>query len=192
MVLFDEIEKAHPDVFNILLQVLDDGRLTDNKGRTVNFKNTIIIMTSNLGSQLIREDLEKHGGKLNSSEQAQLNNELMALLKKTIRPEFLNRIDDTIMFLPLTKDQIAGVVRLQMNAVKKMLEPQGFTLEYTDAAINWLADAGYDPEFGARPVKRAIQDYVLNDLSKKLLAEEVSREKPIIIDANGAGLVFRN
>ena len=192
VVLFDEIEKAHPDVFNILLQVLDDGRLTDNKGRTVNFKNTIIIMTSNLGSQLIREDLEKHGGKLNSSEQAQLNNELMALLKKTIRPEFLNRIDDTIMFLPLTKDQIAGVVRLQMNAVKKMLEPQGFTLEYTDAAINWLADAGYDPEFGARPVKRAIQDYVLNDLSKKLLAEEVSREKPIIIDANGAGLVFRN
>ncbi len=192
VVLFDEIEKAHPDVFNILLQVLDDGRLTDNKGRTVNFKNTIIIMTSNLGSQLIREDLEKHGGKLNSSEQAQLNNELMALLKKTIRPEFLNRIDDTIMFLPLTKDQIAGVVRLQMNAVKKMLEPQGFTLEYTDAAINWLADTGYDPEFGARPVKRAIQDYVLNDLSKKLLAEEVSREKPIIIDANGAGLVFRN
>ena len=192
VVLFDEIEKAHPDVFNILLQVLDDGRLTDNKGRTVNFKNTIIIMTSNLGSQLIREDLEKHGGKLNSSEQAQLNNELMALLKKTIRPEFLNRIDDTIMFLPLTKDQIAGVVRLQMNTVKKMLEPQGFTLEYTDAAINWLADAGYDPEFGARPVKRAIQDYVLNDLSKKLLAEEVSREKPIIIDANGAGLVFRN
>lgn len=192
VVLFDEIEKAHPDVFNSLLQVLDDGRLTDNKGRTVNFKNTIIIMTSNLGSQLIREDLEKHGGKLDSNEQAQLNNELMALLKKTIRPEFLNRIDDTIMFLPLTKDQIAGVVRLQMNAVKKMLEPQGFTLEYTDAAINWLADAGYDPEFGARPVKRAIQDYVLNDLSKKLLAEEVSREKPIIIDANGAGLVFRN
>ena len=192
VVLFDEIEKAHPDVFNILLQVLDDGRLTDNKGRTVNFKNTIIIMTSNIGSQLIREDLEKHGGKLDSNEQAQLNNELMALLKKTIRPEFLNRIDDTIMFLPLTKDQIAGVVRLQMNAVKKMLEPQGFTLEYTDAAINWLADAGYDPEFGARPVKRAIQDYVLNDLSKKLLAEEVSREKPIIIDANGAGLVFRN
>ena len=192
VVLFDEIEKAHPDVFNILLQVLDDGRLTDNKGRTVNFKNTIIIMTSNLGSQLIREDLEKHGGKLDSNELAQLNSQLMTLLKKTIRPEFLNRIDDTIMFLPLTKEQIAGVVKLQMNAVKKMLEPQGFTLEYTDAAIDWLANAGYDPEFGARPVKRAIQDYVLNDLSKKLLAEEVSREKPIIIDANGAGLVFRN
>ena len=192
VVLFDEIEKAHPDVFNILLQVLDDGRLTDNKGRTVNFKNTIIIMTSNLGSQLIREDLEKHGGKLDSNEQSLLNNQLMTMLKKTIRPEFLNRIDDIIMFLPLTKEQIAGVVKLQMNAVKKMLEPQGFTLEYTDAAINWLADAGYDPEFGARPVKRAIQDYVLNDLSKKLLAEEVSREKPIIIDANGAGLVFRN
>ena len=192
VVLFDEIEKAHPDVFNILLQVLDDGRLTDNKGRTVNFKNTIIIMTSNLGSQLIREDLEKHGGKLDSNELAQLNSQLMTLLKNTIRPEFLNRIDDTIMFLPLTKEQIAGVVRLQMDAVKKMLEPQGFNLEYTDAAINWLADAGFDPEFGARPVKRAIQDYVLNDLSKKLLAEEVSREKPIIIDANGAGLVFRN
>ena len=192
VVLFDEIEKAHPDVFNILLQVLDDGRLTDNKGRTVNFKNTIIIMTSNLGSQLIREELESHGGKLTDSELAQLNNKLMSLLKKTIRPEFLNRIDDTIMFLPLTKEQIAGVVRLQMDAVRKMLEPQGFTLKYTDAAINWLADAGYDPEFGARPVKRAIQDYVLNDLSKKLLAEEVSREKPVIIDANGAGLVFRN
>ena len=192
VVLFDEIEKAHPDVFNILLQVLDDGRLTDNKGRTVNFKNTIIIMTSNLGSQLIREELESHGGKLTDSELAQLNNKLMSLLKKTIRPEFLNRIDDTIMFLPLTKEQIAGVVRLQMDAVRKMLEPQGFTLKYTDAAINWLAEAGYDPEFGARPVKRAIQDYVLNDLSKKLLAEEVSREKPVIIDANGAGLVFRN
>lgn len=192
VVLFDEIEKAHPDVFNILLQVLDDGRLTDNKGRTVNFKNTIIIMTSNLGSQLIREDLEKHGGKLDSNEQSLLNNQLMTLLKKTIRPEFLNRIDDIIMFLPLTKEQIAGVVKLQMNAIRKMLEPQGFTLEYTDAAINWLADAGFDPEFGARPVKRAIQEYVLNDLSKKLLAEEVSREKPIIIDANGAGLVFRN
>ena len=192
VVLFDEIEKAHPDVFNILLQVLDDGRLTDNKGRTVNFKNTIIIMTSNLGSQLIREDLEKHGGKLDSHEQSMLNNQLMTLLKKTIRPEFLNRIDDIIMFLPLTKEQIAGVVKLQMNAIRKMLEPQGFTLEYTDAAINWLADAGFDPEFGARPVKRAIQEYVLNDLSKKLLAEEVSREKPITIDANGAGLVFRN
>ncbi|MCD7758164.1 MAG: AAA family ATPase, partial [Bacteroides uniformis] len=192
VVLFDEIEKAHPDVFNILLQVLDDGRLTDNKGRTVNFKNTIIIMTSNLGSQLIREDLEKHGGKLDSHEQSMLNNQLMTLLKKTIRPEFLNRIDDTIMFLPLTKEQIAGVVKLQMDSVRKMLEPQGFTLEYTDAAINWLADAGFNPEFGARPVKRAIQEYVLNDLSKRLLAEEVSREKPIIIDANGAGLVFRN
>ena len=192
VVLFDEIEKAHPDVFNILLQVLDDGRLTDNKGRTVNFKNTIIIMTSNLGSQLMREDLEKHGGKLDSHEQSMLNNQLMTLLKKTIRPEFLNRIDDIIMFLPLTKEQIDGVVKLQMDSVRKMLEPQGFTLEYTDAAINWLADAGFDPEFGARPVKRAIQEYVLNDLSKKLLAEEVSREKPIIIDANGAGLVFRN
>ena len=192
VVLFDEIEKAHPDVFNILLQVLDDGRLTDNKGRVVNFKNTIIIMTSNLGSQLIREQTEQHGGVLSSAETDQLRNQLFAMLKQTIRPEFLNRIDETIMFLPLTKHEIADVVRLQMNAVKRMLEPQGFTLEVTDAAIEVIADAGFDPEFGARPVKRAIQRDVLNDLSKKLLAQEVSPRQPIIIDAANHELVFRN
>ena len=166
VVLFDEIEKAHPDVFNTLLQVLDDGRLTDNKGRVVNFKNTIIIMTSNASREM---------------------------LKKTFRPEFLNRIDDIITFQPLTKDQIAKVVELQMNRAKKMLEPQGFDLCWTPAAIGYLAEVGYDPEFGARPVKRAIQDYVLNDLSKKILAEEVSREKPITIDYSEAnGIEFKN
>ena len=192
VVLFDEIEKAHPDVFNILLQVLDDGRLTDSKGRTVNFKNTIIIMTSNLGSQFIQQEFEKLNATNRESIIANTKMQVMDMLKKTIRPEFLNRIDETIMFLPLTKAEIANVVRLQMNAVKKMLEPQGFTLRVTDAAINYLADQGYDPEFGARPVKRAIQRLVLNDLSKRILAEEVSREQPITIDANGAGLQFRN
>ena len=192
VVLFDEIEKAHPDVFNILLQVLDDGRLTDNKGRTVNFKNTIIIMTSNLGSQYIQQRFEN----LNDSNRKEVIDDtkknVMEMLKKTIRPEFLNRIDDIIMFLPLTQSQIAQVVTLQMNRVKKMLEPQGFELKWTPAAIDYLAKVGYNPEFGARPVKRAIQDYVLNDLSKKILAEEVKRDKPIVIDANGAGMQFRN
>ena len=192
VVLFDEIEKAHPDVFNILLQVLDDGRLTDNKGRTVNFKNTIIIMTSNLGSQYIQSQVER----INDSNRQQILSEtktsVMEMLKKTIRPEFLNRIDETIMFLPLTKTEIADVVRLQLENVKKMLEPQGFRLEATPHAINYLAEVGYDPEFGARPVKRAIQHYVLNDLSKRLLAEEVDRDKPIVIDSFGQGLVFRN
>ena len=192
VVLFDEIEKAHPDVFNILLQVLDDGRLTDNKGRTVNFKNTIVIMTSNLGSQYIQQEFEKLNAQNRDTIISDTKQKVMDMLKKTIRPEFLNRIDETIMFLPLTKQEIAQVVTLQMNAVKKMLEPQGFTLTVTDAAIQYLADAGFDPEFGARPVKRAIQRLVLNDLSKKILAEEVSREKPIVIDANGAGLQFRN
>ena len=192
VVLFDEIEKAHPDVFNILLQVLDDGRLTDNKGRTVNFKNTIVIMTSNLGSQYIQQEFEKLNAQNRDTIISDTKQKVMEMLKKTIRPEFLNRIAETIMFLPLTKQEIAQVVTLQMNAVKKMLEPQGFTLNVTDAAIQYLADAGFDPEFGARPVKRAIQRLVLNDLSKKILAEEVSREKPIVIDANGAGLQFRN
>ena len=165
VVLFDEIEKAHPDVFNILLQVLDDGRLTDNKGRTANFKNTIIIMTSNASREQLRA---------------------------TMRPEFLNRIDEIITFTPLSKEQIADVVRLQMKRVTDMLEPQGITLQCTPQAINFLAEEGYDPDYGARPVKRAIQQFVLNDLSKKILADEVDREKPIIIDDFGDGLVFRN
>ena len=192
VVLFDEIEKAHPDVFNILLQVLDDGRLTDNKGRTVNFKNTIIIMTSNLGSQYIQTQFAGMTPQNRDHVIGDTKAKVMEMLKKTIRPEFLNRIDETIMFLPLTKPEIAQVVTLQINAVKKMLEPQGFTLEVTPAAIDFLADEGFDPEFGARPVKRAIQRLVLNDLSKKILSDEVSREKPITIDAGADGLVFRN
>ena len=192
VVLFDEIEKAHPDVFNILLQVLDDGRLTDNKGRTVNFKNTIIIMTSNLGSQYIQAQFAGITPENRDHVIDDTKEKVMEMLKKTIRPEFLNRIDETIMFLPLTKEEIAEVVTLQMNAVKKMLEPQGFTLNVTPAAINFLADEGFDPEFGARPVKRAIQRCVLNDLSKKILSDEVKREQPITIDADSEGLVFRN
>ena len=192
VVLFDEIEKAHPDVFNILLQVLDDGHLTDNKGRTVNFKNTIIIMTSNLGSQYIQQQFEH----LNDTNHEEVIDKakvaVMDMLKKTIRPEFLNRIDETIMFLPLTKEQIGDVVRLQLERVKDMLEPQGIELQWTDPAINYLSDVGYDPEFGARPVKRAIQRYVLNDLSKSLLAGTVNRDKPVIIDSFGEDLVFRN
>lgn len=192
VVLFDEIEKAHPDVFNILLQVLDDGRLTDNKGRTVNFKNTIIIMTSNLGSQYIQAQFAGMTPDNRDHVIADTKTKVMDMLKKTIRPEFLNRIDETIMFLPLTKPEIAQVVTLQMNAVKKMLEPQGFTLNVSPAAISLLADEGFDPEYGARPVKRAIQRMVLNDLSKKILSDEVSREKPITIDAADNKLVFRN
>ena len=192
VVLFDEIEKAHPDVFNILLQVLDDGRLTDNKGRTVNFKNTIIIMTSNLGSQYIQQQFENLTDSNREEVIEKARTAVMEMLKKTIRPEFLNRIDETIMFLPLTKEQIGGVVRLQLERVKAMLEPQGINLQWTDPAIGYLAGVGYDPEFGARPVKRAIQRYVLNDLSKSLLSGSVNRDKPVIIDCFGEGLTFRN
>lgn len=196
VVLFDEIEKAHPDVFNILLQVLDDGRLTDNKGRVVNFKNTIIIMTSNLGSGYIQSQFEKltpqTGIQAREALIEETKKEVLGMLKKTIRPEFLNRIDETIMFLPLTQEQIKQVVRLQINGITQMLEGNGVTLQLTDAALDFLADAGYDPEFGARPVKRAIQRYLLNDLSKTMLAQHIDRTRPIIVDADGNGLVFRN
>ena len=192
VVLFDEIEKAHSDVFNILLQVLDDGHLTDNKGRVVNFKNTIIIMTSNLGSQYIQQEFAKLTEDNRQNIIDSTRTTVMDMLKKTIRPEFLNRIDETIMFLPLTQAEISKVVSLQLERAKQILEPQGFTLQWTDSAVDYLAQVGYDPEFGARPVKRAIQRYVLNDLSKAILAETVSREKPIIIDYFGDGLVFRN
>ena len=199
-VLFDEIDKAHPDVFNILLQVLDDGRLTDNKGRTVNFKNTIIIMTSNLGSQLIRSYIEEHaanggmdnGSTMSEGDEQQLKNRLMEMLKQTIRPEFLNRIDETIVFKPLTKLQIADVVRLQLDGVAAMLKKQGVSISFTPQAVEYVADAGFDPEFGARPVKRAIQHLLLNDLSKRILAGEVDNGKEILVDSFGDGLVFRN
>ncbi len=192
VVLFDEIEKAHPDVFNILLQVLDDGRLTDNKGRTVNFKNTIIIMTSNLGSSYIQEQFEK----MNDGNREQLIEEtkenIMAMLKKSIRPEFLNRIDETIMFTPLNKEEIAQIVRLQTTAVATLLQESDITLEVTDAAISFIAQAGFDPEFGARPIKRAIQRHLLNDLSKQLLAGAIDKSKPIKVDATDETLIFSN
>ena len=192
VVLFDEIEKAHPDVFNILLQVLDDGRLTDNKGRTVNFKNTIIIMTSNLGSSYIQSQFEKIDERNHDQIVEETKKEVMEMLKKTIRPEFLNRIDEIIMFQPLDKDQIKQIVRLQINGIQKMLADNGVTLQMTDEAVEFLATAGFDPEFGARPVKRAIQRYLLNDLSKKLLAQEVDRTKPIVVERSADGLKFRN
>ena len=192
VVLFDEIEKAHPDVFNILLQVLDDGRLTDNKGRTVNFKNTIIIMTSNLGSSYIQSQFEKINDQNHNQIVEETKKEVMEMLKKTIRPEFLNRIDEIIMFQPLDKAQIKQIVRLQINGIQKMLADNGVTLQMTDKAIEFLATAGFDPEFGARPVKRAVQRYLLNDLSKKLLAQEVDRTKPIVVERSADGLKFRN
>ena len=192
VVLFDEIEKAHPDVFNILLQVLDDGRLTDNKGRTVNFKNTIIIMTSNLGSAYIQSQFEKINDENREVVIEETKKEVMSMLKKTIRPEFLNRIDETIMFLPLNREEIEQIVMLQINGIKNMLAGNGITLEMTDEAVRFIASTGYDPEFGARPVKRAIQRYLLNDLSKKLLSQEVDRSKPIIVETAGDGLKFRN
>ena len=192
VVLFDEIEKAHPDVFNILLQVLDDGRLTDNKGRTVNFKNTIIIMTSNLGSSYIQSQFEKINDKNHDEVVEETKKEVMEMLKKTIRPEFLNRIDEIIMFQPLDKEQIKQIVRLQINGIQKMLADNGVTLQIADEAVEFLATAGFDPEFGARPVKRAIQRYLLNDLSKKLLAQEVDRSQPIVVERSADGLRFRN
>ena len=192
VVLFDEIEKAHPDVFNILLQVLDDGRLTDNKGRVVNFKNTIIIMTSNIGSSLIRENFEKMTPETHDKVVDETKVQVLELLKKTIRPEFLNRIDDIIMFTPLNEEEIRKIVTLQLDGVKKMLAQNGIALDFTDAALAFISDKGFDPQFGARPVKRVIQKYVLNELSKELLGGTVNKDHPITIDSDGMGLVFKN
>lgn len=192
VVLFDEIEKAHPDVFNILLQVLDDGRLTDNKGRMVNFKNTIIIMTSNMGSHVIRDNFAKMTPENRDETVEKTKQEVLDMLKQTIRPEFLNRIDETIMFTPLNQQEIEEIVGLQVKGVRKMLAANGITLEVTPAALKFLAEEGYDPEFGARPVKRVIHRLVLNRLSKDILAQTVDRSRPIIIDADDSGLTFRN
>ena len=189
VVLFDEIEKAHPDVFNILLQVLDDGRLTDNKGRTVNFKNTIIIMTSNLGSAYIREQMTDI---INAAKIEEVRRNVMEMLKQTIKPEFLNRIDETIMFLPLNREEIAQVVRLQINGVCRMLAANDIRLRLTEKAVDYIAEAGYDPEFGARPVKRAIQNLLLNVLSTKILGMEIDRSREIVVDAGAEGLTFTN
>ncbi len=192
VVLLDEIEKAHPDVFNILLQVLDDGRLTDNKGRVVDFKNTIIIMTSNIGAHIIQERLKGIDENNRDEVLDKTNHEVYEMLKQTIRPEFLNRIDEIIMFAPLKKSEIVDIVRLQFNGVKKMLENNGIAIEVTDKAVQWLADAGYDPQFGARPVKRVIQRTLLNDLSKQILAEEVSKDSRIMVDVKDDKIVFEN
>lgn len=192
VVLFDEIEKAHPNVFNILLQVLDDGRLTDNKGRTVNFKNTIIIMTSNLGSDIIRDRYES-ANNVNSTELMESTKaEVFGLLKKTIKPEFLNRVDDLIMFTPLRKDEITEIVKLQLRGIAKQLKENDIDFRFTDKAINKLAEAGYDPQFGARPVKRALQHLVLNKLSKEIISGKINKQTPITVDVNNEELIFTN
>ena len=194
VVLLDEIEKAHPDVFNILLQVLDDGRLTDNKGRTVDFRNTIIIMTSNMGSQVIQENFAEafNGEKLAPEVVEKTRRDVIDLLKQQLKPEFLNRIDEIVMFEPLTRKDIERIVDIQLGVVRRMLAENGIRLEYTDKAREWIAAAGYDPLYGARPVKRTIQRYVVNDLSKRILAGDVNREQPIRIDADDKGLTFAN
>lgn len=192
VVLFDEIEKAHPDVFNILLQVLDDGRLTDNKGRLVNFKNTIIIMTSNMGSQVIRENFAEINEDNHAEVVEKTKVQVLDMLKQTIRPEFLNRIDEIIMFTPLNENEIEDIVGIQVNAIKRMLAKNGVELEVTPKALKYLAKEGYNPEFGARPVKRVLQRMVLNRLSKDILAQKVDRERPIIIDVEGEELIFSN
>jgi ATP-dependent Clp protease ATP-binding subunit ClpB len=195
VVLLDEIEKAHPDVFNILLQVLDDGRLTDNKGRTVDFRNTIIIMTSNMGSHLIQDRFSKaieEGGEVPTDTVEQTRDEVVELLKATLKPEFLNRIDEIVMFTPLSRGEVEQIVDIQLRAVEKMLSANGIRLEVSPSAREWVAQAGYDPMFGARPVKRTIQRYIINDLSKQILAGEVDRTRPIRIDASDAGLTFEN
>jgi ATP-dependent Clp protease ATP-binding subunit ClpB len=192
VVLFDEIEKAHPDVFNLLLQVLDDGRLTDNKGRVVNFKNTLIIMTSNIGSSLIRERFETLTDSNRDFLLEETRNEVFGLLKQSLRPEFLNRIDELILFTPLNQSEIREIVSLQLKGIAKQLETNGVQLTVTDAALDWIANAGYDPQFGARPVKRVLQRHLLNELSKQLIARSLDTAKPIVIEASGDGLRFLN
>jgi ATP-dependent Clp protease ATP-binding subunit ClpB len=192
VVLLDEIEKAHPDVFNILLQVLDDGRLTDNKGRVVDFKNTIIIMTSNIGSHIIQERFSKMTEANEEEVVDKTRDEVFELLKKTIRPEFLNRIDEIIMFKPLSRNEIHGIVKLQFEMVKAMLAKNGVHLDISDSAISKLSNAGYDPQFGARPLKRVIQRMVLNELSKMILSGKVEKDHKILIDVDGDELVFKN
>jgi ATP-dependent Clp protease ATP-binding subunit ClpB len=192
VVLLDEIEKAHPDVFNILLQVLDDGRLTDNKGRTVDFKNTIIIMTSNIGSHLIQENLEKINSENREHILSQTKEQVFELLKKSVKPEFLNRIDEIIMFQPLTQEEIRKIVELQLRKVEQMLEKTNIKLSATKKAIDYIANVGFDPQFGARPIKRVIQKDILNELSKMILAEKVNKDTTIIVDEKNGQLIFKN
>jgi ATP-dependent Clp protease ATP-binding subunit ClpB len=192
VVLLDEIEKAHPDVFNIMLQVLDDGRLTDNKGRVVNFKNTIIIMTSNMGSHIIQENFEKVTEKNKDAVVDKTKIEVMNLLRQTIRPEFLNRIDEVIMFQPLMKNDIKGIITIQLKQLQKMLKQQDITLEFTDYALDYLVENGFDPQFGARPLKRLIQKEIINLLSKKIIAGDIHKDKPIVVDVFDGLVVLRN
>jgi len=192
VVLLDEIEKAHPDVFNILLQVLDDGRLTDNKGRVVNFKNTIIIMTSNIGSNIIQDNFQGYEEKDKDEVIAKTKNELFELLRKTIRPEFLNRIDEIIMFTPLSRDEISDIVKLQFRHLQQTLAEMGITLDASDEALDWLAQLGYDPQYGARPLKRVIQKKILNELSKQILAGKIDKDSKIKLDAFDNQFVFLN
>ncbi|HEX5025535.1 MAG TPA: AAA family ATPase, partial [Agriterribacter sp.] len=193
VVLLDEIEKAHPDVFNILLQVLDDGRLTDNKGRVVNFKNTIVIMTSNIGSQVIQDNFETVTEENKEEVVATTKRDVMNILRQTIRPEFLNRVDDIIMFQPLMKSEIRGIINIQLNHLKNLVSLNGgITLEFTDYAIDYLVENGYDPQFGARPLKRLIQKEIVNQLSKKILAGDIDKTKPVLVDVFDNTVVFRN
>jgi ATP-dependent Clp protease ATP-binding subunit ClpB len=191
-VLLDEIEKAHPDVYNILLQVLDDGRLTDNKGRVVNFKNTIIIMTSNMGSHIIQENFEKITDKNREELVESTKAEVIALLRQTIRPEFLNRIDEIIMFQPLLKKEIRGIIRIQLDQLKALVAQSGIQLEFGEYALDYLAENGYDPQFGARPLKRLIQKEIVNQLSKRILAGDIDKTKPVLVDVFDGTVVFRN
>jgi ATP-dependent Clp protease ATP-binding subunit ClpB len=192
VVLLDEIEKAHPDVWNVLLQVLDDGRLTDNKGRVVNFKNTIVIMTSNIGSHTIQEAFEDVNEKNVDAVTEKAKVEVMTLLRNTIRPEFLNRVDEIIMFTPLLKKEIRSIINIQLDQLKKLVLDNGIVLEFTDYAIDYLAENGYDPQFGARPLKRLIQREIVNGLSKKILAGDIDRSKPVVVDVFDGVVVFRN
>jgi ATP-dependent Clp protease ATP-binding subunit ClpB len=192
VVLLDEIEKAHPDVWNVLLQVLDDGRLTDNKGRVVNFKNTIIIMTSNIGSALIQDAFQNVNEKNLDEVVERTRTDVMNLLRQTIRPEFLNRVDEIIMFQPLMKREIRSIVSIQLNALKRVLEASHIDLRFTDYLLDYLADNGYDPQFGARPLKRLIQKQIVNELSKKILAGDIDKSNPVLIDVFGNTVVFRN
>ena len=192
VILLDEIEKAHPDVFNILLQVLDDGRLTDNKGRVVNFKNTIIIMTSNMGSQIIQANFEDVTEKNREDVMERTRLEVVDLLRQTIRPEFLNRIDEIILFQPLLKSEIKGIIRIQLQNLQDMVAKNGIILEFSDYALDYLAENGFDPQFGARPLKRLIQKEIVNQLSKKILGGAIDRTAPVLVDVFDGVVVFRN
>jgi ATP-dependent Clp protease ATP-binding subunit ClpB len=192
VILLDEIEKAHPDVFNVLLQVLDDGRLTDNKGRVVNFKNTIIIMTSNLGSQIIQDNFEKVTELNKEAVVESTKSEVMLMLKQTIRPEFLNRIDEVIMFQPLMKNDIRNIIKIQLDGLKKSVFETGIRLEFSDYALDYLSENGFDPQFGARPLKRLIQKMIVNPLSKKILAGDIEKSLPVVVDVFDGLVVFRN